>query len=185
MTPFITVFTIAVLSCIGTYAADRTARLAHGPVRIVTTEPGVLPPGTSLVVRAADTVNTRRAYRGTVYEASVAENVLDQNDSVLIPKDSPVELAVRSFPYLGPGGVGMTGLTLSVEAITVKGIRYPVATVGETMNAGGIRAREDAIRTIGVNESAVESSGSRIRIPANTLLVFQLEDPIRLRDYQR
>ena len=185
MKPFITVLTVAALSCIGTYAADRTAPPAEGSVRTVTPEPGVVPDGASLVVRAADTVSTRRAHRGTIYEASVAEDVVDQNGAVLIPRDSPVELAVRSFPYLGPGGVGMTGLTMSVEAVTVKGARYPVATVGETMNAGGIRAHEDAIRVIGADESRVEASGSRIRVPANTLLAFQLEDPIRLSGYQR
>lgn len=110
--------------------------------------------------------------------------MVDQNGAVLIPKNSAVELAVRSFPYLGPGGVGMTGLTLRVEAVTVKGMRYPVATVGETMNAGGIRAHEDAIRTISADQS-VETSGSRIQVPANTVLAFQLEDPIRLSGYQR
>jgi hypothetical protein len=185
MKPFIAVLTLAALSCVGTYAADNAALPAAGPVHIVTPEPGVVPAGASLVVRVADSVNTRRAYRGTVYEANVAEDVVDQNGAVLIPRESPVELVVRSFPYLGPGGVGMTGLTLSVEAITVKGMRYPAATVGDTLNAGGIRAHEDAIRTIGADESAVETSGRRIRVPSNTVLSFRTEDPIRLSGYQR
>src|SRR5580693_721336 len=120
MKPFIAVLAFAALSCVGTDAADHAVLPAAGPVHIVTTEPGVVPPGASLLVRAADSVNTRRAYRGTVYEANVAEDVVDQNGAVLIPRESPVELVVRSFPYLGPGGVGMTSLTLSVEAITVK-----------------------------------------------------------------
>ncbi len=125
------------------------------------------------------------AYRGTVYEANVADDVVDQNGAVLIPRESPVELVVRSYPYLGPGGVGMTGLTLSVEAINVKGTRYPAATVGDTMETGGIRTHENAIRTIGSDEGEVETSGHRISVPGNTLLVFQTEDPIRLRGYQR
>jgi hypothetical protein len=179
------VLTVTALSCVGTYAADRAALPAAGPVHIVTTEPGVVPPGASLVVRAADSINTRKAYHGTVYEANVAEDMVDQNGAVLIPRQSPVELVVRSFPYLGPGGVGMTSLTLSVKAITVKGMRYPVATVGDTLDAGGIRAHEDAIRTIGADESAVETSGHRIRVPSNTLLAFRTEDPIRLNGYRR
>ncbi len=185
MKPFTAVFIFAALSCVAIYAADRAALPAAGPERIVTTEPGVVPPDASLIVRADDSINTRRARRGTVYEGNVAEDVVDQTGAVLIPQGSPVELAVRPFPYLGPGGAGMTGLTLSVEGITVKGVRYPVATVCDTLNAGGIRAHMNAIRIIGAGDSAVETSGSRIHVPTNTLLAFRTEDPIRLGGYQR
>ena len=146
---------------------------AAGPVQIVTDEPGVVPPGTSLVVRVADSVNTRTAYRGTVYEGNVAGDVVDQNGAVLISRESPLELVVRSFPYLSPGGVGMTGLTLSVEAITVKGIRYPVATVGDTLDAGGIRAHKDAIRTVGADERASRLAAVVFECPAIPCWVFR------------
>jgi hypothetical protein len=53
------------------------------------------------------------------------------------------------------------------------------------LNAGGIRDHEDTIRVIGTDESAVETSGDRIRVPGNTLLAFRTEDPIRLSGYQR
>lgn len=179
----IAILILAPLTCIGAYAADRTFSPDAGAVHIVTAEPGVIPAGAMLVVRASDTVNTRRAYRGTIYEGKAAEDIVDENGGVLIPRNSPVELVVRSFPYLGPGGVGMTGLTLRAEAITVRGTRYPIATVGDTMNAGGIRA--DAVRIIGAEGSAVHASGSRVYVPANSLLEFQVEDPIRLSGYQR
>ena len=100
---------------------------APEPVRIVAEEPGVVPAGSSLVVQTDDAVTAVKAMRATIYTANVAKDVVDQNGTVLIPKDSPVELGVRSLPYLGPGGVGMTELILELRAVTVKDVRYPIA----------------------------------------------------------
>ena len=175
-------------SCIGTGRADRAALLIPRPVRPVTAEPGVVPAGTWLVIRANDGVNTQRAFRGTIYDASVAEDVLDQNGSILIPKESPVELVVRSLSYLGPGGVGMTELTLGVHAVSVNGVRYPVVTeTEEPPNAGGLGVDRRAAKLIGGGEAAgqVLTIGSRISVPAETRLAFQIVDPIRLRGYRR
>jgi hypothetical protein len=175
-------------SCIGTGRADRAASLIPRPVRPVTAEPGVVPAGTWLVIRANDGVNTQRAFRGTIYDASVAEDVLDQNGSILIPKESPVELVVRSLSYLGPGGVGMTELTLGVHAVSVNGVRYPVVTeTEEPPNAGGLGVDRHAAKLIGGGEAAgqVLTVGSRISVPAETRLAFQIVDPIRLRGYRR
>ena len=132
-------------------------------------EPGVVPSGTSLLVRTNDTVITHRALRGTVYDARIAEDVVDQNGTTLIPKDSTVALVVRRF-YLGPGGVGMTELTLAVQAVTVNGVRYPVKT---------------ARHTDGRDQGPVVTTGSFINVPSQTRLTFKLEDPIRLKGYQR
>jgi hypothetical protein len=113
--------TLTLLSSISCIAANKAALLPIGPVRTVTLEPGVVRPGTVLVVRTNDAVRTSKAYRSTIYLASVAESILDQNGTVLIPS----ELVVRYLPYLGPGGVGMTVLTLDIGAVTVSGVRYP------------------------------------------------------------
>lgn len=158
-----------------------------GPVRTVTPESGVVPPGTSLVVRANDTVSTNRALRGTIYDASMAQEVLDQHGSVLIPKGSPVDLVVRSLPYLGPGGVGMTEMIVEVGAITVNGVRYPVETQIEEPNAGGLGIDRLSAKWVGGGEvgGPLFTVGSRINVPAGALLEFQIRDPIRLRGYQR
>ena len=104
---------------------------APGPVRTVAEEPGVVPAGSSLVVQTDDAVTAVKAMRATIYTANVAKDVVDQNGTVLIPKASPVELGVRSLPYLGPGGVGMTELILELRAVTVKDVRYSIATASE------------------------------------------------------
>lgn len=179
--------TLTLLSSSSCIAADNAGLIPTGPVHTVTLEPGVVRPGTALVVRTKDAVRTSKAYRSTFYFASVAEDILDQNGAVLIPRESPVELVVRSLPYLGPGGVGMTVLTLDVGAVTVSGVRYPVETDDEAPGAGGIGVERGAAKRVGGDEasSQVVIRGRSINVPAETLLAFQIQAPIRLRGYQR
>lgn len=171
------IFAIALLCAAGVVAQQPSGQTGQKAVHTVTAEPGVVPPGTFLVVRTSDTVSTRRAYRGTIYDAIVAEDVLDQSERVLIPKGSPIELAVRSFSFLGPGGVGMTELRLAALTVTVNGVRYPVET-GETHEGLG------ANRTGSGEGSQLMTRGGGINVPTGTLLTFRIEDPIRLRGYR-
>jgi len=158
-----------------------------GPVRTIAEEPGVVPTGSSLVVQTDDAVTAVKATRATIYTANVAEDVVDQNGTLLIPKDSHVELGVRSLPYLGPGGVGMTELILEVRAVTVKGVRYPVATASENPGAGGLGLERNGPKWVGgrVAQGEVLTSGPRIKVPARTLLAFQIVEPIRLTGFRR
>jgi hypothetical protein len=157
-----------------------------GPVRIVAEEPGVVPAGSSLIVQTDDPVTAVRAMRATIYSANVAEDIVDQNGTVLIPKDSPVELGVRRLPYLGPGGVGMTELILELRAVTVKGVRYPVATASEPPGAGGLGLARSGPKWVGgrAAQGAVLTSGPRIKVPARTLLAFQIAESIRLTGFR-
>jgi hypothetical protein len=182
----LTTLTVAALGeCM---AADNAGAIAIGPIHTVTAESGVVPPGTSLVVHTNDPVKTRRAYRGTVYFANTAADILDQNGAVLIPTGSRIELVVHSLSYLGPGGAGMTLLALDIDAVTVRDVRYAVETHDEAPGAGGIGVNRGAARWIGGGEDPaghVVTRGNRINVPAGTLLAFQIQDPIRLRGYQR
>ena len=181
-----TLLTVAsVSSYIGTARAG-SAPAAPGAVRTFTAEPGVVPADTSLVVRTNDTVRTRRAYRDTIYEGRLAEDVLDQHGNVLIPKSSPVELGVRRFSFLGPGGAGMSELVLGVRGITVNGVYYPVATQGGEIT-GGLSDDIHNPESLGGGreDGRVRTTGSRINVPTGALLAFRTEDPIRLRGYGR
>jgi len=182
----LTTLTIVILGkCI---AADNAGAIAIAPVHTVTAEAGVVPAGTSLLVRTKETVKTRRASRGTLYFANAAADILDQNGAVLIPTGSPIELVVHSLSYLGPGGAGMTLLTLDIDAVTVQDVRYPVETHDERPGAGGIGVDRGAATWIGGSEEAVShvvTRGQSINVPADTLLAFQIQAPIRLRGYQR
>ena len=169
------------VGCMRTGRADRETLQPSEPVRKVTAEPGVVPAGTSLLVRTNDTISTKRAYRDTIYEASLAEDVLDQNGVVLIPKGSPVDLAVFSFAFLGPGGAGMTELVLGLRAVTLSGVTYRVNSA-EPPRAGGLGADDHTAKWVGgAPAGEVLTRGSRINVPSGTLLRFQTTDPIRLR----
>jgi hypothetical protein len=169
-------------------AADSADVIAVGPIHTVTAKPGVAPPGTSVLVRTKDAVKTGKAYRGTVYFASAATDIVDENGAVLIPRESPVELVVRSVSYLGPGGVGMTILTLDIDAVVVRDVRYPVETDNEKPGAGGIGIDHGAAKWIGGSEDAarhVVTRGRSINVPAGVLLAFTIQAPIRLQGFQR
>lgn len=189
MTSSIFSFTLLALAgvgaCIGTARAGN-AVVSPGPVTAITTESGVIPKDTALVVRTDDTVNTRHAYRETIYEARLAEDVVDQHGNILIPKSSPVELGVRRSAFLGPGGAGMAELVLGVRGITVNGVYYRVATQGGEIDGGLTNGIQNPKWIGGGDETGrVATMGRHVNIPAGALLAFQTSEPIRLSGYQR
>ena len=182
-------FTVLCFSgCAKAGQSDRAVHLTVSPsLAVRVSEPGVVPEGTLLLVRTNDTVNASRALRGTIYDASVPKDFLDQDGNMLIPKGSPVELEVRALSYLGPGGAGVSELTLSAQAVTVNGVRYPLETTGGKPLAGGLAVDRNAPRVINAGESRgqVLVRGHHINVPAGTELAFRLGDPIRLKGYLR
>lgn len=177
----------SVAAALGQDLASPVDPSPSGPLRIVAEEAGVVPTGSALVVQTDDAVTAVRAMGATIYSAIVAQDVVDQNGTVLVPKGSPVELKVRSLSYLGPGGAGMTELILELQAVTVKGVRYPVATVSGPPRAGGLGLERDAPKWVGgrAAKGKVLTSGPRIAVPAGILLAFQIVEPIRLTGFRR
>jgi hypothetical protein len=175
----IVVLATAFAASISAYAAGP----ANAPRRAVAPAGAVVPPGTSLIVQTTDSVTANRALRGTVFGAIVAQNVVDQNGSVLISKGAPVDLVVRSLPYLGPGGVGMTELALDVAGVTVNGESYPVATQVRAPNAGGLGIHLYSAQLARGEEAGgpLSTVGRRVNVPSEAALAFQIRDPIRLR----
>ena len=82
----------------------------------------------------------------------------------------------------------MTLLTLDIEAVVVRGVRCTVETEGQKRGAGGIGVDRDAAKWIANSEEAarqVVTRGQRIDVPTGILLGFQIQEPLRLRGYQR
>jgi hypothetical protein len=80
----------------------------------------------------------------------------------------------------------MTELALDIEAINIKGVFYPVGTGVRSPLDGGLWARRYSAHWVGGAAVAhFATYGDRINVPADALLAFQIEDPIRLRDYRR
>jgi hypothetical protein len=82
----------------------------------------------------------------------------------------------------------MTSLTLAIEAIVATDVRYALETEAERPGAGGIGVNRGAAKWIGGSEEAarhVVTRGQRIDVPTGILLGFQIQEPLRLRGYQR
>lgn len=178
---------LAAVSLIASVRSLRADRATPVPIeRVVTTEPGVIPAGTQLVIQCNDTVSTSRSLGDSNYAASLAADIMDQNGKVLIPKESPINLSVFSFGYIGPGGAGMSELVLGVRDITVGGVSYPAKTAQPQRN-GGLGSTERTAKWVGGagEPGQVLTRGSRIFVPNGAILSFQIIYPIRLKGYQR
>lgn len=177
-----------------------------GPVQTNTTERGLIPAGTTFAVRTNETISTETA--GNSYSAQVAQDVVDQNDRILIPRGSNAELTVVDSS--SGGAVGTKTMELAVRSVTVNGKRYNVQTDTETARgnegiganrrtaemvggaaalgtligavAGGGKgaAIGAAVGAAGGATAQVLTRGKEVRVPAETVLSFRLDQPLRL-----
>jgi hypothetical protein len=141
-----------------------------------------VPKGTPFIIRTNAVIKTDSASQDTVYDASVAQDILDQNGNVLIPKDSRLELVVLSFGFLGPGGAGSTELGLCAWQIVIRGVSYPIH-ISEAQKDGGLSGGIHAAEWVGGAgaKDKVLTRGRRVDVPSGALLKVQNENAIRLR----
>jgi len=205
---------IAVL-CIGCSSSHYEASTVPppGPVYTAPAPPGVLPVGTDLVLRTERGINTDRAVPGQVFPAEVANEIVDAEGQVVVPRGSPAELVVVNART--GGAFGTPELQLAVRSLIVNGRRYDVvsgiesetarhglgangrtakyvgggALLGTLIGAfagGGTGAAVGALSgAAGGAAVQVLTKGHRVRVPAETLLTFRLDEPIRLVGYRR
>jgi hypothetical protein len=139
----------------------------------------VVLPGTEIAVRPDNPIDVARWDRGRIYPAHVARDVFARDGDLVIPRGSPVELIVRQ---VGPGQ-----MSLDIESVTVNGRRYAMDTTGPQFNMprnsydnGGGLVGSIIGAIAGANGEQVEPRGSEIRVPAGSLLRFQLQEPLRV-----
>ncbi len=199
---------ISAVSIVGCNVRNNQARVPvpSTPIQVNTNEPGVIPAGATLVIRTNQVISTEQA--GGTYTGEVAENVQDQSGRLLVPKGSVAELVVLQAS--GGGAVGSPSLALGVRSITVNGRQYAISTsatersgdrglgtnrrtaemvgggalLGTLIGAvagGGRGAAAGALAGAAAGAAAqVFTRGKEIRVPAETLLTFRLEQPWRL-----
>jgi hypothetical protein len=169
----------------------------------------VLPEGTKVSVRTEDTIDSAKAAEGQTYAAEVADDVLDANGDVVVPRGSNAQIVIRSA---SKGGRirGASDLVLDLQSISVEGQEYLVSTtdllekgrsgVGANkrtaeMTGGGaaLGAIIGAIAgggkgaAIGAGAGAgagavtqIATKGGSIKVPSETVLTFQLDKPVRI-----
>jgi hypothetical protein len=119
----------------------------------------VIPEGTTIHVRTDHSITTN-ASDGNVYHGAVDQNVYERG-RLLISRGSDAELIVRR--------VSENELMLDLDSVTVRGVRY-----GVDASSGAISSCTNAD-----DRTQMMTHGGRIDVPSESLLVFQLKEPLR------
>ena len=169
----------------------------------------VLPAGSSLSVRTDETIDEKNAFEGRTFSASVVQDVSDSGGRIVIPRGSQARLIVRR---VSEGGTMTSGnFVLDLESVTVNGRRYVVNTEDIKKGETGIGANRRTAEYVGGGAALgtligaiagggkgaaigaiagaaagggvqVLTKGKEIRVPAETVLNFKLEEPLHLRE---
>lgn len=166
----------------------------------------VIPSGTRIAVRTNEAIDSKTASPGQTFSAVVSESVRDESGKVAIPRGSSAALVVKKA---GAGKVHANDLVLDLQSLTVGGRPYEVESasvsekgkdgVGANKRTGkfvGGGAALGAIigaiagggkgAAIGAASGAGAGAGTQIftrgsvKVPAESVLTFQLEAPLRL-----
>ncbi len=138
-----------------------------------------IPPGTQIPVRTDTGIEVARWDRGRIYPGHVAQDVYSRDGSVAIRRGAPAELIVRQ--------VGPDQLALDLESVTVNGTRYALDITGPQYNmprnsydngSGLVGSIVGAIAA--ANGEQVETHGAGIRVPGDTVVTFQLQQPLHV-----
>ena len=191
-------------------SSDRAHEHHYHPTQAeIHTKTYVVPDGTKVAVRTEDTIDSAKATEGQTYAAEVADDVLDANGDVVIPRGSNAQIVIRSA---SKGGKirGASDLVLDLQSVSVEGQEYTVSTVDlqqkgrsgvgankrtAEMTGGGaaLGAIIGAIAgggkgaAIGAGAGAgggaltqVLTKGGSIKVPSETVLTFQLDKPVKI-----
>jgi len=169
-----------------------------------------LPSGTELVVRTNENIDSSNATEGRTYSAQVDRDVLDANGSVLIPRGSDVQMVIRS---MSQGGTLSSGnLALDLQSVNVNGRRYLVSTQDVQRGGTGIGKNRRTAEMVGGGAALgtllgaiagggkgavigaiagaaagggveVLTKGKNVKVPAETVLTFRLDQPMQLQPY--
>lgn len=201
-------FVMALSSC-----AKNTAQTTPAPVYTSSNQPGLLPAGTTVSVRTNETIDATTAQAGQTYSAQVANDIMQPDGTLLVPQGSPAQLAVMNVVQGGVVQSGQ--VQLGLRSITVNGRTYtvasPVATASGNQGLGANRRTAEFVgggaalgtligavagggtgALIGALAGAgggaavqVLTKGSQVRVPAETVLTYRLDQPIDLVGYPR
>ena len=189
-----------------TGTSSRTA----GPVRVAATTPGLIPPGTPIEVRTNETIEADETAAGYTYSAMVTRAIVGADGNVLVPQGSPAQLVVQGVEQ--GGAVTGDKVQLGLRSITVNGRAYLVETdttttgdqglganrrtakwvgggaalgtlVGAIAGGGAGAAIGAAVGAAGGAAGQVLTKGDTVRVPAETVLTYRLDEPVRLQGF--
>lgn len=186
----------------------RHAEHYHPSESAVTTKRFQLPAGAEVAVRTEETIDSGKAVEGQTFAAEVTRDVRDESGDVVIPRGSNAQIVIVSAAK-GGHFHGTSDLVLDLASVSVDGRLYKVHTVpleergkpGVGVNkrtaeySGGAAAVGAIIGAIaGGGHGAAIGAGSgagagavaeiltkgTIKVPAETILTFRLDQPLRV-----
>jgi len=189
--------------------SDSPLRPAAPPPPVMTTRTYELPVGSEVSVRTNEAINSGTASEGTSFDAEVTRDAKDVNGDVVIPRGSNARIVIKSASKGGKFR-GASDLVLDLLTVSIDGKQYSIDTadiaqkgksgVGankRTAKYGGGGAALGAIigaiagggkgAAIGAGAGAgagvlteVITKGGAIKVPAETVLTFSLDRPLRV-----
>ena len=166
-----------------------------------------VPSGAAVRVRTIDPIDINSAHPGMKFRGSLADPVMNLNGSVLIPRGAPVQLSVVSVQKEGRLK-GRDRIAVKVDSISFNGRSLPV--VSSVAESRGNRQGRNTLRDAGIGAGAggligglvgggtglavgalvgggggtavsAATQKSRLTIPAESVLSFQLQSPLRVK----
>jgi len=175
----------------------------------IQTKTYVLAVGTKVSVRTEETIDSAKATEGQTFAAEISDDVLDANGDVVIPRGANAQIVILSASK-GGRFRGASDLALDLKSISVGGKQYLISTtdlkqsgkqglgankrtavftgggaaVGAIIGAiagGGKGAAIGAGAGAGAGAiGQIATKGGSIKVPAETVLTFQLDQPVQI-----
>jgi hypothetical protein len=179
------------------------------PPAAITTRTYELPSGSQISVRTNEAIDSGTAAEGQTFGAQVTRNAKDANGDVVIPRGAAARIVIKSASK-GGRFRGASDLVLDLQSVTVGGKTYAIraADIAEkghsgvgankrTAEFGGGGAALGAIigavagggkaAAIGAGAGGgagllteVITKGGAIKVPAESVLTFGLDKPLRV-----
>jgi hypothetical protein len=168
-----------------------------------------LPAGSEISVRTNETIDSAQAAEGQTFDAEVTRDVRDADGAVVLPRGAAARIVIKSASK-GGRFRGASDLVLDLQSVVIHGRSYSIDTVDvsqkgkpgvgaikrtATFTGGGaaLGASLGAIAgggkgaAIGAGAGAgagilaqVLTKGRAIRVPAESVLTFRLDRPLRV-----
>jgi hypothetical protein len=181
----------------------------HPLVSAIQSKTYTLPAGALIPVRSEETIDAAVAAGGQTYAAEVTRDIKDADGAVVIPRGSNAQIIIRSAAR-GGRIKGASDLVLDLDSVSVEGRLYTLdtqdmirkgrdgigknrrtafftgggAAAGAIIGAiagGGKGAAIGAASGAGAGAGTqIVTKGAAIRIPAETILTFRLDAPLRV-----
>lgn len=181
----------------------------HPPISAIQSRTYTLPAGALIPVRSEETIDAAVATGGQTYAAEITRDIRDADGAVVIPRGANAQIIIRSAAR-GGRIKGASDLVLDLDSVSVEGRLYTLdtqdmiqkgrdgigknrrtgyftgggAAIGAIIGAiagGGKGAAIGAASGAGAGAGAqIVTKGPAIRIPAETILTFRLDAPLRV-----